>query len=368
MNIIDRYIIRKFLFTFFFTMFISLLVSITIDISEKIDVFLKDELTLKYIILNYFIHFIFYYGNLFLPIVLFITTIFVTTRLAANNELITCFSSGLSFNRVLFPYFVSSSIIFIIMLIFSHLVLPDSNRIRKQFEEKYVDNIRYKYDDKLSKQVENDTYIFLETYYLEDSTGYNFIYDKFDESMLVYRLKANRIEWDGSKKMYRLYDYEIRYIEYDRDTIDDPNKIKEIVKKGYSMDTLFSFKPEELIFSKDIEESMNTFKLTKFIETEKQRGSDNINKYLLEKYKRTSIPFSAYILTFIGYIICYRKKRGGIGINMTIGFALVAFYIFLFQVVSMFSIKAYLSPLISAWMLNFLYLLILLFLYFRLRL
>ena len=55
--------------------------------------------------------------------------------------------------------------------------------------------------------------------------------------------------------------------------------------------------------------------MVNFIEIEKNRGSTNIERYLVVKYKKWSIPFSIFILTLIGFSVAAEKRRGGTGVN-----------------------------------------------------
>jgi lipopolysaccharide export system permease protein len=71
-------------------------------------------------------------------------------------------------------------------------------------------------------------------------------------------------------------------------------------------------------------------KLYEFIDKEKKRGSSNINIYMVVLYKKYSVPVSAFILTIIAVSVSYKKRRGGMGMNLTIGIA-IAGYVFLIK-------------------------------------
>ena len=111
MRTIDRYIIRKFLGTFFFTLVLLMFIVIVFDISEKIDDFLRHDAPLKAIIFDYYVNFVPYFMNLFSYLLTFIAVIFFTSRMASNSEIIAILSSGISFRRLLFPYFISAVVL-----------------------------------------------------------------------------------------------------------------------------------------------------------------------------------------------------------------------------------------------------------------
>ena len=119
MKKLDRFIIRKFLGTFAFALILILLIVVIFDISEKIDDFLSKEAPLKAIVVDYYLNFIPYFANLFSAMFIFIAVIYFTSKMAGNSEIIAILSSGVSYRRFLFPYFVSS----LILAIFSYLLI-----------------------------------------------------------------------------------------------------------------------------------------------------------------------------------------------------------------------------------------------------
>ena len=53
---IDKYIIKKFIGTYFMALLIIICIVIIFDISEKIDDFVENQLTLKQIVMDYYIY------------------------------------------------------------------------------------------------------------------------------------------------------------------------------------------------------------------------------------------------------------------------------------------------------------------------
>lgn len=116
LSILDRYILKKFLGTFFFSIMLIILVVIVFDISEKIEDFVKPDITVQEIIFDYYLNFIPYFVNLYSYLFTFIAVIFFTARMASRSEIVAMLSSGLSFNRLLRPYFIGATIIFLTSL------------------------------------------------------------------------------------------------------------------------------------------------------------------------------------------------------------------------------------------------------------
>jgi lipopolysaccharide export system permease protein len=108
---IDRYIIKQFIGTYLFAIVLIISISVVFDINEKIDKFLKPEVTLREIVFDYYMNFIPYFANLFSPLFTFIAVIFFTSHLADNSEIIAMLSNGVSFRRLMVPYWISATII-----------------------------------------------------------------------------------------------------------------------------------------------------------------------------------------------------------------------------------------------------------------
>ena len=107
----DIYIIKKYLSSFFFTMLLITLMAVVIDFSEKINRFIDAELPISRILGEYYLNFIPWINGMMWPLFSLIAVIFFTSRLAKNSEIVALLSSGISFNRIIWPYIVSASII-----------------------------------------------------------------------------------------------------------------------------------------------------------------------------------------------------------------------------------------------------------------
>ena len=152
MRKLDWYILRKFLGSFVLTMVLILSIAIVFDISEKLDDF-QNGAKLDEIIFDYYINFIAFYGNLFSALILFISTIWFTSRITANSEIVAILTSGTSFRRLLRPYWIGATIICLISLALNHLVVPQTNIKRIAFEEKYVTGVNRPINQKVHRQV-----------------------------------------------------------------------------------------------------------------------------------------------------------------------------------------------------------------------
>jgi len=131
---IDWYIIKQFLGTFAFTIALIIAVTVVFDINEKIEHFLKPEVTVFEIAFDYYANFIPYFIGLFSPLFTFIAVIWFTSRLADRSEIIAMLSNGISFNRLILPYLISATIIASGNYVLSAYVVPKANVTRIEFQ------------------------------------------------------------------------------------------------------------------------------------------------------------------------------------------------------------------------------------------
>jgi len=332
-----------------------LLISMIFDVSEKIEDFTRNNASFKEIVFDYYVSFAVFYGNQFSALMLFLSVIFFTSRLANKTEIVAILSSGVSFNRFLYPYFIGATIITILSLYFNNYLVPQQNDVLIDFSDKYIEksgNVRYK---NIHRKVGEDSYVFFESLNPEKGIGYHFSLEKFNGSSLEYKMMSDFIRYDSIKGSWKVENYMIRHI----------NEDGERIIKGTFLDTVFNFKPNDLVSRKNLVETMTYPELNAFIEKEAFRGAENMNFYYIEKHKRFSLSFAAYILTLLGVTLSFRKKRGGIGANLATGMGLVMIYIFFMQISTTFATKGNLEPFVAVWIPNFTFGLISLILYRR---
>lgn len=345
MKILDWYILKRYLITFLFTLLILIPIAVAIDISEKIDKFLRnDSLTFMEIVNDYYKNFVIYYGNTFMPLALFIAVIIFTSKLANNTEIVAINSSQISFTRFLLPYFIGATLVTIVALAMNHYVVPISSKTRKKFETTYIK--RKKYKDKVvrefSLQLNDSTYIYIHSYDLKKDRGNNFSMDIYDGFQLKSRFMSENINWNARDSTFKLLNWKYRRIFKDRDSL----------SSGKKSDTILAFSPKDLNYKSTLAQQMASPELVEFIALSKKRGVKNLNAYIVELYKRTSLPLATYILTLIAVALAHKKRRGGMGMNLALGISVMFIYVFFLKVGEVLGGVAGANSLLNVWMPN----------------
>ncbi len=345
MRTIDLYIIKKFLGTFFLTLVLLIFIVIVFDISEKIDNFLRFDAPLRAIIFDYYLNFVPYFINLFSYLLTFIAVIFFTSRMASDSEIIAILSSGISFRRLLFPYFISATALGLLSFFLANFIIPYTNRNMFAFEKRYLKDAREFNNQNIHLQISTGTFIYLENFNTHTHSGWKFTLEKFKDRELVYKLKGERLEWDSIRESWIINNYYIRRME----------GMNESIAKGAKLDTILPFKPAD--FTADIEEVkiMNYFTLREHIKKKELRGDPDAIKYKVKKYERIAFPFATIILTLIGVSVSSRKVRGGIGFHLGFGLALTFIYILFMQIFTVFATLGNLPPILAVWVPNIIF-------------
>jgi lipopolysaccharide export system permease protein len=373
MKLLDKYILKRFLSTFFFVVLILLAVITVIDLTEKMDKFAKAELGAVEIA-GYYLDFIPWIGSLVTPITIFIATVYVCARMAGHTEIVAILSSGVSFRRMLVPYFLGAFVVAIVSFILNGWIIPNSNKSRLAFELQYLKN-KYYFDQRnIHLQVAPNTYLYMQNYNNTNQTGYHFTMERFENNRLIEKLTANRIEWDTTKQKWILRDWMIKRIDAIFETPSRPEAIPgfettksvittDSVIRGTQKDTTLVIHPKEFESDYRKYDGLTLNELNDYIKTLRSRGSTGVEVYEVEKYTRYSAPFTIFILVFMGAIVSSRKSRGGTGVQIALGFLLSFVFILFFTLFRTFAETGSLPPEISVWIPNIIFGIISLFMY-----
>ncbi|MCG2793461.1 MAG: LptF/LptG family permease [Weeksellaceae bacterium] len=360
MKIIDLYVIKKYLGTLIFMLALLAIIIMVVDVQSKTPRIESNGFTVWYFLVNFYPFWILNLILTFMSILVFITVIFFTSRMANNTEIVAVISSGASFHRFARPYLITSLLIFFVTLAINHFILPWAN-IKKNVLEPYTYNAVNK--DKLlgnrsiASNINPNEYIFVNSYNKKENRGFGYMYQKFDQNKkLLYQITAMDIQWDPKKKNFLISNYSERTAGKN-DT--------EILGNGVSKIQDFKLPPSELFPDILVAQNKTTPELLEMIKREKRKGNSNVTSFYNELYQRTSMPVSIIILTFLGLSLSSQKRRGGLGLNLAVGIGLAFLFVFSFQVLTVVSENKSLPPLLAMWLPNIVFAPVAAYLYFK---
>ena len=324
------------------------MVAIVIDFSDRADKFISQEIPFREIMMDYYLNFIPWINGLLWPLFSLIAVIFFTSRMAKNTEIVAILSAGVSYLRFLRPYLIGSTVIASLLWIGSNFIIPKSNKIKTEFEHKYISKHKV-------KSLGNDIHIFVapeEKIYLRyfrkvDTTGTSFRFERFEGEELRYVLKASKISLKEFPNVWTLIDFEKRTFKGLNESI--------LLAKGGTMDTTLNLRPSDFINNEKDMLTMTTHQLRNVVKRNEERGLGASSKYLIEIHKRSSDPVTVIILTLIGVSVASRKSRGGMGLNLAIGIVTGAIFVVLSRFSETFIHNLNFPASIGVWIPNMLF-------------
>ena len=347
-KIIDSYLLRKMLGTIVFAITLLMTIVVVFDVSENIQRFMSHNIPAKEVITGYYLNFIPYFINLFIPLFTFISVIWFTSKLSSRNEIISIFDNGISFNRMLVPYVVGALLIMLLSLVLANFIVPTTNGKLNDFKYQYFGrrNVTTTY---LHIKNSKNSYVFVERWDKMEGIGYNFTYEEFDNNAIRLKISAQTIDYDEEKKVWQLHRFTRRVITPEHE---------EIITQGEQFDTVLNILPRNLYQDAFVSETMSYKELRQFIREERMRGSSLLANYQIEQHKRLANPMGILIMTLLGVSVSCRKSTRGVGVHVFIGMGLAFSFIFLQQISTVFSVSGGLPPVLGTWFPNIIFLII----------
>jgi lipopolysaccharide export system permease protein len=344
LKLIDKYILLKFLKSFIFVVMIIVMIIVVIDITEKIGNFTDENVPMDRI-LGYYLDFIPWIANLISPITVFIATVFVTANMANHTEIIPMLATGISFKRLLVPYFIGATIIAIVSFYFNGWVIPDANKSRRAFEIEFIETRYYFNKSNFHIQISPNKYLYLNRYVNNNNTGYTFTLEEMKDHRMVKKLSASQIQWLPDSNRWLVKNW------IERELKDDG----EIITAGDSLMMDLVILPKDFQSQHRLWETLTNSELDQKIYEIESRGLEGVEVYQVEKYFRYTMPFTVLVLVFIGVIVSSRKTRGGTGLQIALGF-IISFIFIIFVITSRgIAEGGIINPAVAVWIPNVLF-------------
>ncbi len=328
---------------------------IVFDFVEKYDDFLESSAPIDAIIFDYYLNLLPYYANMLSPLLVFISVIFFTSKMAGQTEIIAILSSGVSFRRLMYPYFLGAAIIAIITFLLGSMVIPIANRTRIDFENTYVKSRRETGLSDMHMQIEPGVFVYMGRYYSFRETGDRFNIEKFDGKKLVSRLYAKTITYDSIQGNWRLKNY--THWKFDE------TGVEHIIEKGEEIDSVINIVPSDFKNERKSYEMLTSVELVNHINELQRRNIGNTEEFEIEYYKRNATPFASFILTLIGVSLASRKTRGGMGLHIGLGLVLSFIFILFLTLSTTFAVNGNMNAILAVWLPNIVFAIIGIILY-----
>jgi lipopolysaccharide export system permease protein len=331
------------------------IVVVVFDYVEKIDDFATTQAPMKSIFLDYYLNFVPFFINQFSALFTFIACIFFTSKLAYQTEIVAMLSGGMSFRRLMWPYFIAASAITTLSLVLSLWIIPVAQRDCVAFEQKHIRrNQRFQYDRHIYRQIEPGTFAYIRGFSKNSSQASFMALEKYDGSRMVGTLEASEVKFDDESKRWSASRYITRSF--------DERGVEKFTQHR-NLDTVLNLDIVELGRVSELIKTMNISELNEFLDQQRAKGSPDIRQIEVEHHTRYAYPIGTFILTLIGVSLSSRKVRGGTGLHIGIGIALCFSYIMLNRVFEEFAKGGTMPTLLAVWLPNIIFTIVGIYLY-----
>ncbi len=360
MKILDRYILKKFLTIFLFTMVAFLAIFHVVDVIEKIDYFLKSQMTITQILIFYYYQ-LPYYIDLAIPMSLLLASVFTIGILIKHNELAAIKSSGISMYRITSPILILGFISVIGLFFFEDYVLIPSSRKKIEIEKR--DMKRHRRNSK--KLFSNITFqdsphrnIVISKFRSTNNTAYNITIQETANNKLTQRIDAKKMTWNSENHSWKLTDFKIRNF----------NQAGDEISFKITQDSTFYFrlKPEDISNINIKPEEMRYSELKTFIKNLKESGNDP-TRWEVNLYYKLAFPMTNFIVILFGLPLAALKHQKSISFGAGISLLIIFLYYGFVKFGQVLGFNGILSPGMGAWLGNIIFLSCGLILFLRIR-
>lgn len=360
MKILDRFVLKNFFHLFLLVIATFIFIFIIVDVIEKIDIFIRNHLTITQAAI-YYLYQLPFFINIALPMSLLIATVFTMSFLKKNNELAAIKSSGISMYRVSTPLLVVGILFTLFSFVIEDYLVIPANRKRIEIERDQLKRQKYRKKttlENLSFQDSQNCNVFIRWYSVKMNYGKDISIQYFNDNLLVKRIDAKTVKWDEKENTWKIKNYILREL--------DPEGGQFFIRTGLDSTVSLRLKPEDMTFLTLNPEGMRIKELKVFIKRIVSTGNDPA-RWLVNLHYKFAFPFTCFIVILIGIPISV--LRPGKDIAFGAGFSLLLIFIYygLIKFGQSLGYHQILPPAISVWMANFLYLIAGGYLFYKIR-
>jgi len=299
---LDWYISKKFLETFFVTVGLFIVIIMVFDVAEKLDDFLAKSAPVNEIFSVYYLNFVPSLLNTFSPIFIFISVLYMTSRLASRTEIISMLAGGMSLKRILVPYMATAALLAVGSYMLNAWVIPITDKARVRFENAYMRDYYSQAKSTIFRQIKPGVILYMEYFNNNDSSGVGVTVEEYKGQQLKSSLFGRFIRWSPEAKKWRLE------MVWQRKFLANGNQD---IQYHSMLDTLIN--------------------------------------------RRYASPFSTFILVLIAVSVAGRKTRGGLGFSLAVGIFVILFFLFFSKYFVSLGNSGVIWPWLSVWLPNLLF-------------
>jgi lipopolysaccharide export system permease protein len=350
MKIIDRYIIREFILPFIYCLVVFISLYVIVDLFSRLDNIFKHQVEWLMLIKYYtaFLPIIFVRTS---PMAALLSTLYVLGNLNKYNEIVALKACGLNIWRLALPFFCLGLIISVVTLLINDRIIPQANLISTTVKEEYLDKEKKQHQEKIIENIAiYSTYnrlihvskFFVQKNLLQEIT----ILEQNQDERVTAKIQAKEGKWINGNWVF--FNCVVYNFANETEEIEEPIFYKKMIID-------IEEKPQDFLRRESSAELMNYRKLKGYIKRLSGSSANIVQKLLVQLHHKISFPFVNVVIMFLA--IPFALSAQGTGKIASIGLCIfIAFFYYIIEALSLtLGKRGSISPFLSAWFANFLF-------------
>ena len=348
MKVLTGYLLREFFKLVLISEGILLFLFLTVDFLQKIDNFIEAGAQEKVMIIYFAYRMPFVAMSMFPPAAL-ISVILLFSGMQKRNEITALKASGLSVLKLCLTILGASLFMVAGVFAFSETVVPytssKSNKIWSVDVQKRDPGLFYGQNE-IWYRSKNAIYWIRQFDGKKKIMIHPTLYFFDDSFHLIRRVEGRRAVWNRGV-----------WLVEDGILLESGNDERFRTRQFDTYALKIPETPETFMKGTKRPEEMSYWQLKRYAEMVGREGYNN-TRYLVDMHIKIAFPFITLVLLMIGMPLALKVKRGGMPLAVSLGMAVSFLYLLTLGISRSLGLSGVLSPLLSAWVANFIFFLV----------
>ncbi len=321
MKIIDRYLIKGFIWPFLYCLFLFIFLYVIVDLFANLGNIVKQSVRFP-IVLNYYLSSLPLIYVQTVPFAVLLATVFLLGNLNRNNELIALRSSGINSLRIIAPILIVAVAISLSVYFVNDRMVPEATTTSENIRSIQFDKVKREKIQRLENVTVfgRDGRLFFARFYdVPNKTLSDVVLLEHDKNQTLKRkITAESMEWLGDK--WRFRNVIILRFKKDGAMIGKSEVVASKIIK-------FEETPEKLLKNQTQAEFMSYSQLKEYIKILSSESKSTARKLLVDLNYKLSLPLASIVVMLIGIPFALKRTRAGTMLSMGLSAVIaVVFY------------------------------------------
>lgn len=346
MRVIDRYLVRGFLWALAYCVALFSMLFIVIDTFNNLDDFLKNAVPAK-VVLSYYAYYLPAIFVQIIPAATLVALLYTLGNFSKHNEIVAMKSGGMSVSRTVLPYVFLAALISFSVLYLNETLVPDSLVTSTSIKQGLMDKGKKSHNRAIKNVAaygQDNRMIYAREYEIATQTLHDVVIleDNLNHT-LKSKLMAKKAEYREGR--WLLHDV-IRYrLDAKGDIFGEPTIAP-------TMTLEIPEKPDAFVKDGSRVDLMNSRELHNHIRNLRGSGEKMLQRLLVDFHYKTAMPFVTFVLVLIGTPLGMRTERSGLLVGVGTSLLIVLSFYALLSVSLALGKGGFLPPLFAAWFAN----------------